>query len=94
MRLVLFLNNSALWLTDVTRDSNGRVERGYVENGAWWLVLKDGEGQAKNGREIVTRWPVTSYQEVVDVRADDYNTVICAAEKVRDHSVKVHLPGL
>jgi hypothetical protein len=90
MALVLFLNGEggALYLTDIERDEYGRIRRAWVENGCWNLVLKGDEGQAKDGSQIVTRWPVTSYEEVeVYVPYGDYNDIIEAAKKVRHYVV-------
>lgn len=84
---MLFLNGEggALQVRDVERDANGRIRRAYVVNGWWWLVLKNGEAQAKDGAaHIVTRWPVTSYEEVeVQGVRGDYNDVIQTAIKKR-----------
>lgn len=77
--ICLFLNGEpSLLLTDVKRDSKGKIKSGFVVNGAWDFEILKGEVLVKSHDYIVSRWPVPEYVEV-EIPKDlkgDYNSVM------------------
>lgn len=87
-RIVLFVNGRAsLLLSGVTRNPDGSLKAGDVENGAWRFEIKNGEVLAKGwGGRIVNRWPLPNYTEV-PVKPQwrgDYNNVMRLAQEAFD----------
>jgi hypothetical protein len=82
---VLYLDDSALMLQDIKRDKEGRIRRAWVVNGAWTLTITGNQAQARDGYDsVVTRRDFERYAEIaVELRSNNYNTVIWAADKQR-----------
>jgi hypothetical protein len=63
--IVLFEEGDAvLLLSGVERDTEGNIKFADVVNGNWRLEIRDGEGLAKSGNFIVTRWRLPEYEEM------------------------------
>lgn len=87
MTIVLFEGGKAsLLLSSVKYDSEGNIKSGFVENGCWDLVIKNGEFLAKDGRCIVNRWPMPNYEvmEIPKSVKGDYNDVMQWAQNQFD----------
>ncbi|KWN75047.1 hypothetical protein [Burkholderia ubonensis] len=84
-RVVLFVDGRAsLYLTGAHRDTDGKVVRGWVENGHWDFELRAGEVLAKAGNRIVTRTPDPGFTEWPAPRGYDYNAVMAKAQEEYD----------
>jgi hypothetical protein len=92
-RVVLFRDGRAdLYLSGVTRNPDGSLKAGEVENGSWRLEIRDGEVLAKGWQGvIVNRWPLPDYEEV-PVKPQwrgDYNNVMRLAQETYDQCNRV-----
>lgn len=72
--------NTVLLLSSVTYNNDGSLKGGFVENGCWDFVIKNGECLAKDGGRIMNRWPLQPYtvKEVPKSLKGDYNDIINA----------------
>lgn len=89
-RVVLFVGGRAvLFLTGVTRNPDGSLKAGDVENGAWRFEVRDGEVLAKDyQRRIRNRWQRPHYIEV-PVKPEwrgGYNAVMAKAQEEYDET--------
>lgn len=78
---------ASLLLTEVKYDESGNLKSGWVANGCWRLVVRNGEFLAKSGRYIVTRRPIPDYEvmEIPGGMKDDYNEVMFWAQRQFDN---------
>lgn len=63
----------------VERDASGAITYAHVENGAWWLQIKDGVcycKREKHSNYYVNSFPVPENLKEVTVRGGNYNDVI------------------
>lgn len=78
-----------LYLTNVKRYPDGSIHTGVVENGAWYLRIKDGFMNAFYScddpyPDYVNRWPVSKHMAEVTVQPHwrgGYNKILELAEK-------------
>lgn len=61
---IVMQDDRVWWLTDIVRDEEGNIQKGYVVNGCWTLVIKNNECLAKSSNYIVIRWPFTQFIEL------------------------------
>jgi hypothetical protein len=76
---VVLQDDRVWWLTGIVRDGDGNIQKGYVINGGWTLVIKNNECLAKSSNYIVTRWPFTQFIELdvpLGSTHSNYNGVI------------------
>lgn len=80
MSVLIFSGNTPqLLLTDVTFDSQGRVQKGFVLNGAWDLVIDGDEILAMADTHVISRTPVYDGYRQVEIPSEwlgDYNEIM------------------
>lgn len=66
-------------IESVERDASGNITYAHVENGGWWLQIKDGVCYCKREKlssNCVNSFPVPENLKEVTVRGGNYNDVI------------------
>lgn len=82
--ICLFLDGEpSLLLSQVRRDTEGKLKFGWVVNGCWDFEIRKGEVLAKDGNYIRNRWVDPNYyeMEIPDTVKGDYNKVMNWARK-------------